>query len=243
MATSVVLLCGSMNHGAVFSLSRAPASTVVRSARGKRAIVRVMADDRSGLADNPDQMRWNARYGGGFTASFEPHPLAVLALSLPLPAGPVLDLACGPSGSALLAAASGHEVVAVDASDVALDLLGRQASRRGLSAMISLVHADLRVWRPGPSRYSVVLCTGYWDRQLFGAAAAAVAPRGLLAWEAFTTRALSARPGLPAQWCLRAGEPAALLPAGYDVVSQADLPGDGAGEKRRMLARRLALAG
>lgn len=204
---------------------------------------RGMPDDQAELAANSDRLRWNARYGGGFTASFEPHPLAVLALSLPAPEGPVLDLACGPSGSALLAAASGREVVAVDASDVALDLLGREASRRGLGALVSLVRADLRVWRPEPARHSIVLCTGYWDRELFGAAAAAVAPGGLLGWEAFTVRALNARPRMPGQWCLGAAEPASLLPAGFDVLSQVDLPGDGAGEKRRLLARRVAAPG
>jgi hypothetical protein len=67
-----------------------------------------------------DRQRWNARYGGGFIASFLAHPIAELALSLPLPDGPVLDLASGPSGAALLAAATGRPSVAVDVSDVAL---------------------------------------------------------------------------------------------------------------------------
>jgi hypothetical protein len=48
------------------------------------------------LGAHPDRLRWNARYEGGFEASFEPHPLAVRALSLPLPDGPVADLAGGP---------------------------------------------------------------------------------------------------------------------------------------------------
>jgi hypothetical protein len=59
----------------------------------------------SGLAGHPDRLRWNARYRGNFVPSFRPHPLAERALALGLPAGPVLDLACGPSGSALLLAA------------------------------------------------------------------------------------------------------------------------------------------
>jgi SAM-dependent methyltransferase len=83
-------------------------------------------DDRPGPADHPDQVRWNARYGAGFEASFEPHPLAARALALPLPDGPVADLACGPSGSALLAAAAGRRVTAVDISETALDLLADQ---------------------------------------------------------------------------------------------------------------------
>lgn len=111
-------------------------------------------------------------------------------------------MASGPSGSVLLAAAAGLRVTAVDASDVALCLLGKEASRRRLIELISLVHADLGVWRPQPGGCSLVLCTGYWDRGLFAAAADAVAPGGLLAWEAFTADALRVRPGMPSAWCL-----------------------------------------
>lgn len=190
-----------------------------------------------GLAGHPDRLRWNARYGAergaGFTASFEPHEVAVEALALALPPGPVLDLASGPSGSALLAAAAGRRVVAVDASDVALRLLAGEADRRGLAGLITLVHADLGVWQPEPARYSLVLCTGFWDRDLFPAAAAAVREGGLLGWEAFTVARLRERPPFPAAWCLLPGEPASLLPAGWQVLSQADIPG----AKRRLVAR------
>jgi SAM-dependent methyltransferase len=200
------------------------------------------------LADHPDRLRWNARYEASADASFHPHPLAAQALSLPLPDGPVLDLASGPSGTALLAAAAGRHVTAVDVSEVALGLLAAQAHRRGVGELVTLVHADLGSWRPQPGRYSLVLCTKFWDRSVFAPAAAAVAPGGLLAWEAFTVAALTTRPALRAEWCLAPGEPASLLPAGYTVLSQADQhdcpPPDrlsqGADEpavRRRLLAR------
>jgi hypothetical protein len=199
------------------------------------------AEPAGSLAGHPDQDRWNARYGGDFSPSFAPHPLAQRALSLPLPEGPVADLACGPSGSALLAAVAGREVTAVDVSGVALGMLASEAGRRGLAPLISLVHADLAAWRPAPAGYALVLCTGYWDRAVFGAAAAAVAAGGLLGWEAFTADARRARPRLPAEWCLRPGEPAALLPPGFDVLDQHDLPDDERGTKRRLLARASAI--
>lgn len=189
------------------------------------------------LAGHPDRERWNARYGG-FTASFQPHPLAARALSLPLPPGPVADLACGPSGSALLAAEAGRRVTAVDVSDVALDLLRAEAGRRGLAGLITLVQADLAQWRPAADGYALVLATGFWDRALFPAAAAAVRAGGLLGWEAFTTAALRDRPGLCPGWCLASGEPASLLPPGFQVLATEEVPGHGA--RRRLLARRLA---
>lgn len=199
-----------------------------------------MRDAARDLAGHPDRLRWNARYQGDFVASFAPHPLADLALPMSLPDGPVLDLACGPSGSALLAASAGRQVTAVDASDVALGLLDGEARRRGLTGLISLVHADLGTWRPRPASYALVLCTGYWDCDVFAAATGAVAAGGLLGWEALTAGARRVRPTLPAKWCLQPGEPASLLPADFTVLSQSDLPEPETATRRRLLARRAA---
>jgi SAM-dependent methyltransferase len=202
------------------------------------ANLRSVQEFQAELAGHPDRARWNARYRAGFTAPFRPHPLAEQALSLDLPDGPVAELACGPSGSALLAAASGRPVTAVDVSDVALRLLGREAQRRGLAGRIGLVHADLAAWRPDPGGYALVLCTAYWDPAVFAVAAGATAPGGVLGWEAFTDEAGRSRPRLPAAWCLGPGEPATLLPAGFAVLSQQDVGGGGPGARRRLLARR-----
>jgi SAM-dependent methyltransferase len=188
---------------------------------------------------HPDRLRWNARYAEGHAPSFTPHPLAVRALALGLPDGTVADLACGPSGAALLAAAGGRQVMAVDVSDVALTMLGDEAGRRGLGSLITLVQADLSAWRARARSYALVLCTGFWERAVFAAAAEAVADGGLLAWEALTLPARRARPALPPDWCLAPGEPAALLPAGFTVLDQHDVPG----ERRQLLARRGPAAG
>jgi len=187
---------------------------------------------------HPDRLRWNARYVGGRAASFIPHPLAVRALALDLPGGPVADLACGLSGSALLAAANGRPVTALDVSDVALRMLGDEARRRELDHLITLVHADLSAWRALPRSHPLVLCTGFWDRAVFSAAAESVADGGVLGWEAFTLEARQLRPGLPPHWCLAPGEPASLLPADFTVLDQHDLPTQEQGGRRQMLARR-----
>jgi SAM-dependent methyltransferase len=185
--------------------------------------------------DHPDRIRWNARYSGAVRPAFEAHPLAVRALAMDLPDGVIVDLACGPSGSALLAAASGRQVTAVDVSEIALGLLRDEARRRGLGHLITLVHADLAVWRPEPRSYALVLCTGFWSAPVFRAALGAVAPGGVLGWEAFTTEARRSRPSLPPEWCLRPSEPASLLPGEFTVIDQSDLSGR---ERRQMLARR-----
>src|SRR4051812_24239222 len=185
---------------------------------------------RMAAAEESDRLRWNARYAEH--ASFTAHGLAKRALPM-APEGPVLDLACGTSGSALLAAAQGRSVTAVDVSDVALGLLSDEARRRGLATLVTLVHADLVQWRPS-SEFALVLCTGYWDRALFGPAAEAVLPGGVLAWAAFTDAARRERPHLPGEWCLGQDEPATLLPDGYAVLELTE-----SGVTRQLLARRL----
>ena len=102
------------------------------------------------------------------------------------------------------------------------------------------MQADLASWCPPGGRYALVLCTGFWDCAVFAAGAAAVSPGGLLGWEAFTAEARRARPGLRAQWCLGPGEPAALLPTGFAVLSQEDIDGR-RGPRRALLARELTL--
>jgi SAM-dependent methyltransferase len=187
---------------------------------------------------HPDRLRWNSRYAGGFTPSFTPHPLAVRALAMDPPDGPLADLACGPSGTALLAAARGRPVTAVDISEVALGMLGDEARRRGVDRLITLVHADLATWHPQPCSYALVLGTGFWAPAVFRAAADAVAPGGLLGWEAFTSEARRARPGLCPDWCLAPDEPASLLPAGFTLLDQHDLIDDERGDRRQMMSRR-----
>ncbi|GAA4232596.1 class I SAM-dependent methyltransferase [Actinomadura meridiana] len=193
-----------------------------------------MDDVPADLAEHPDRLRWNAKYGNAPELSPVP-PLAERALSLAPPDGAVLDLACGPSGSALRAAETGRDVTAVDVSEVALRRLASEAHRRGLDSLLTLVQADLSAWTPHPPGYALVLCTGFWDRVVFDYAARAVLDGGLLGWEAFTEDARQQRPTLPAEWCLAPGEPASLLPDGFTVIQQDDDPSTG---KRRFLARR-----
>jgi SAM-dependent methyltransferase len=202
-----------------------------------------MSPDSAGArpvpGDQPDRVKWNARYATGFAPSFTPHPLATRSLTLDPPAGPVADLACGPSGTALLAAEHGRHVTAVDVSEVALGILGAEARRRGLGDLITLVHANLAAWQPEPRSYALVLCTGFWVTAVFTAAVGAVAEGGLLAWEAFTAEARHSRPSLPPEWCLAPGEPASLLPPGFTLLDQSDVPGPERPLRRQMLARRV----
>jgi len=113
-------------------------------------------------------------------------------------------------------------------------MLGAEAERRGLGHLITLVHADLSGWTPEPRSHALVLATGFWDAATFAAAAAAVADGGLLAWEALTAEARRRHPDLPPEFCVGPGEPASLLPPGFGVLDQSEVPGRA---RRRLLAR------
>jgi hypothetical protein len=161
----------------------------------------------------PDRLKWNARYRHLFAARFTPHPLAAAALALLPPTARcwTWPAACPASAAA---AAAGREVIAVDASEVALTMLAKEAAAGA--------------WRPGhagpgrPARvaaraggYALVLGTGYWDRGLFPDAPRRRSRRaGLLPGRRSPSRARKSRPGLEPGRCLDLGEPAALLPAG-----------------------------
>ncbi|MFC4001202.1 methyltransferase domain-containing protein [Prauserella oleivorans] len=181
------------------------------------------------MPGHPDRLRWNARYAGS-VPTFTPHPLVARALAAGLPDGPVLELACGRSGSALELAAAGRRVVAVDVSDVALGQLAAEAHRRGLAAVITCVQADAGECRPQPGGYALVLATRFWDEHVFDAGARAVSPGGLLAWEAL------AQGEDPRPYHVPHGELAHRLPPGYTVVAE-DLAVAGARRTTWLLAR------
>lgn len=189
---------------------------------------------------HPDRLRWNAKFAR-IKPSFEPHPLVAAVLAQGFPPGPVLELACGASGSALALAAAGHEVWAVDIADVALERLTSEAERRGLGARLHLFQADLLTSLTGPlaeQRFALVLATRYWEQAVFPRALDAVAAGGLLAWEAFTLAEQKYRPTFRSEWCLGAGEPASLLGPEFLVLEETERD-DGQSATRRLIARRL----
>lgn len=181
--------------------------------------------------DHPDRLRWNARYREQAPV-LTPHPLVAASLAAGVPDGPVLELACGRSGSALAFAATGRAVLAVDASDVALEQLGQEAQQRGLADRIDCVLGDVTASESLPSGFAVVLATRFWDSVAFRAACSAVATGGLLGWEALAAE--SAR-----RWHIRHGALGASLPDGFRILDER-LYEQGARCCSRLLARKLS---
>ncbi|MEU6285778.1 class I SAM-dependent methyltransferase [Streptomyces sp. NPDC047028] len=191
------------------------------------------------LAANPDRARWNDRYRQSAAAhSSLTAPAGMLdeMLRLTPPAGPVLELAGGPSGTALALAENGRHVTVVDISDTALALLETAAVRRQTAHRLTLVHADLTRWKPDSAAYAIVFCRYFWDPTVFHRACHWVTEGGLLAWEAPALIDGYPAHGHP-RWCLRPGQPAELLPDGFDLLHCCDLLRED-GPARQMIATR-----
>jgi SAM-dependent methyltransferase len=67
----------------------------------------------------------------------------------------VLDLGAGQGRNAIWLAARGHQVTAVDISDVAIEQAREMAGRAGVD--VEFVAADLEAWDPEPGRFDLVL--------------------------------------------------------------------------------------
>jgi SAM-dependent methyltransferase len=102
-----------------------------------------------------------------------------------IPAGEVLDLACGRGRHARACAALGHPVLAVDRDPAAL----RETAGQGITTQCIDLEGEgaglAAPWPFAPGRFAGVIVTNYLHRPLFTGLAAALQPGGLLIYETF----------------------------------------------------------
>ena len=150
---------------------------------------------------------------------------------LPAGRGRALDVACGRGRHALLLAAAGFDVHAIDRDEDALAVLDAAARRLGLPVTVERV--DLETGPPGlgDGAYALVTVFHYLHRPLFPSLIAAMAGGALLLYETFTVdQAALGRPTNPA-FLLEHGELERLV-SPLEVVRQRD----GIHEGRRVAA-------
>jgi tellurite methyltransferase len=148
---------------------------------------------------------WDARHREAARSS-PAEPASIVSEWLPLlPTGPALDLACGTGRHALLLAARGQSVTAVDWSGAALDILENRARKAKLHVSredaasigesrkrgIRLVQANLEEVRLQEAAFSLILCLQYLQGALFSQMARALQPGGMLLFETFTRAQLN----------------------------------------------------
>jgi len=141
---------------------------------------------------------WNERYSERF-ASYGSEPNDFLReVADRIPEGPVLCLAEGEGRNAVFLAERGHEVTAVDLSEVGLANAGALAAERGVS--ITTLLADLADYDPGKERWAGIV--SIWGHvpppvreRIHGACVQALRPGGAFVLEAYSPRQLD-RPGV-----------------------------------------------
>ena len=120
--------------------------------------------------------------------------------------GAALDVACGHGRHALWLAAEGLATIALDRDAVAVGALTAEAARLGLP--VSAEVRDLEAGTPdlGVGCYAAIVVVHYLHRPLMPALVAALAPGGVLVYEAFTRlQAARGRPTNP-DFLLESGE-------------------------------------
>ena len=139
--------------------------------------------------------------------------------------GKALDVACGSGRHALLLAATGLEVLAVDHDDDSIRALRNAARRLDLPMVAETV--DLEGDRKaaegalGTDAYALIVCVHYLHRPLFPTLIQALAPGGILLYETFTVdQKKHGKPSNP-DFLLEHSELESLV-AGLEILRQRD---------------------
>jgi SAM-dependent methyltransferase len=135
--------------------------------------------------------------------------------------GLALDAASGRGRHAVLMAAAGFDVVAIDIQLEHLRAAAGLARESGVH--ISLLCADLTIYPLPESSFNLIVCTRYLDRARFAALRGALAPGGVLLYETFTEHQLQhGRGPRSPEHLLRPGELRTLV-AGLDVLFEEEV--------------------
>lgn len=194
------------------------------------------------MAD-PRLSRWDERYARGEELyAFVPSPPLPAAIDGVRP-GLALDLACGGGRHALFLAERGWQVDAVDSSPVGLEILRREATRRGVATRIATHCADLEADAPAfaiaPAHYDLILDFYFLHRPLLAAIPAGLRPGGL-----FVAAIHYEEPGVarPHAFVLAPGELRATVASwGFDILYAHEGSSQEAGHQRataEIVARR-----
>jgi len=138
----------------------------------------------------------------------------------------VLDVAAGRGRHALLFAAAGWPVTAVDRDAAALLQLATVAERLGWPVTTDVRDLETGVGDLGEAAYDLVIVTHYLHRPLLPAIVRAVAPGGWLFYETFTTaQAVRGKPTNPA-FLLAPGElPQLVAPLVVERAREGEVDG------------------
>lgn len=126
---------------------------------------------------------WNERYKQVEHANKQldhsAHPL-VVRFAAELRPGRALDVACGTGRHSLHLAECGWQVTAVDSSQVAIEILNRQARERGFALDARVADLERGEFTFEPDGYDLIVNCCYLQRDLFPAIKAGVRVGGVV---------------------------------------------------------------
>lgn len=126
-----------------------------------------------------DADRWDARYEGRRTG--EPTAPKGYDMIAPIFEGRVLDVACGLGEQSIWAAKRGFDVVALDASTVAIERLREAADQHRVGDRIDARVVDLDDGLPGEiGRFELVICQRFRNRDVYPQLASVTATGGTI---------------------------------------------------------------
>jgi len=111
---------------------------------------------------------WDERFRRGEGVNDEPHPL-VVEFASKLEPGRALDVACGVGRHAIWISERGWQVTAVDSSRVAIEILRRRASEKGLEIDSRIADLERGEFIIEPGSYDLIVVCNYLQRDLFPA--------------------------------------------------------------------------
>ncbi len=183
------------------------------------------------MTQHPDARKWNGRYQSEAQYRQHGHPSQLLqdfAHLLPQN-GLVLDAAAGVGVNALFVAKQGMSVVALDISEVGLQLLRQRAA--GLGVWVDTAVFDLTQPYFPPNCVDVILNFRFLERAAFAAYRQALRPGGLLFFETFVHLGEGETPG----YFLESGELRRAF-ADWQIIhyAETDVRGQRSGKMRHV---------
>jgi 2-polyprenyl-3-methyl-5-hydroxy-6-metoxy-1,4-benzoquinol methylase len=154
-------------------------------------VARLACDDD---AVEADVERWNGRYAGRVTGD----PTMPKGLGgIELARGRCLDVACGLGEQSLWAALHGFDVIAIDASDIAITALNSAAVQLGVRDHIETRVLDLDAGLPAEAANScaLVICQRFRDPTLYEQLVYMLEPGGVLVITVLSSVGLGGTPG------------------------------------------------
>ena len=125
---------------------------------------------------------WDEHYAQAANLDFTPVPLLVEVAEMLAP-GRALDIASGPGRNALYLAGLGWNVVAVDASRTAIEILRERAAAARLSIETHQADLEAGAFAIEPAGYDLIYDFFYLQRDLFPQIREGVRPGGLFTAE------------------------------------------------------------